>query len=144
MSTEENKAIVIRLLEEGFNANNPAVFDEMLAGSFVNHDPAQAAVVDREGLKRHWAAVCAAFPDNRTVVEDLITEGDRVVKRARWQGTHTGELQGIPPTGKQVTLPSISIYRIAGGKVGELWWGYDNLSLLQQLGVLPQPEPAAV
>jgi len=143
MSIEQNKAIVLRLLEEGFNANDPAVFDQLLAEDFVNHDPAQPTATDREGLKRYWATVCAAFPDGHTTAEDLIGEGEKVVKRSSWRGTHTGELQGIPPTGKQVTLDTVSTYRIADGKVREIWWGYDNLGLLRQLGVLPQPTPAA-
>ena len=138
--SDENKAIVRRLLEEGFNANNPAVFDEMLADDFANHDPSQPASVDREGLKQGWSALCTGFPDQHSTIEDLIGEGDQVVKRATWRGTHTGEYNGLPPTGRTVTLPTISMYRIAGGKIKEIYWGYDSLSILQQLGVLPVPE----
>jgi steroid delta-isomerase-like uncharacterized protein len=143
MAVEENKAIVLRLLEQGFNANDPAVFDELLADDFTNHDPSQPAAVDREGLKQFWAALCHAFPDQHTAIEDLVGEGDKVVKRAHWRGTQTGELMGIPPTGKQATMSTVSIYRIADGKVREMWWGYDTLGLLTQLGVVPQPAPAA-
>lgn len=141
MTTEENKAIVRRLLEEGFNACNMAVFDEMLADDFTNHDPGQPAAVDREGLKQMWAGLCAAFPDQHTVADDVIAEGDQVVKRATFRGTQTGEFNGLPPTGRPVTNKSISIYRIKDGKVKEIYWGYDNLGVLQQLGVIPVPEP---
>jgi len=144
MATAENKAIVLRLLEQGFNANDPAVFDELLAEDFVNHDPSQPAAADRETLKQFWAALCDALPDQHTAVEDLVGEGDKVVKRAVWRGTQAGELMGIPPTGKQVTMSTVSIYRIADGKVREMWWGYDSLGLLRQLGVLPEPAPATV
>ena len=144
MSTAENKAIVRHLLEEGFNAGNLAVFDAMLAPTCVNHNPAAPLSRDRNGLKQFWAALCAGFPDQHTVIEDLIAEGDRVVKRATLRATHTGEFNGLLPTGKQVTLEVISIYRIADGRVTDIWWSYDNLGLLQQLGVVPQPEPVTV
>lgn len=142
MATEENKAIVLRLVEKGFNANDPAVFDELLAADFVNHDPSQPTAADREGLKQFWAAVCHAFPDQHTAVEDLIGEGEKVAKRASWRGTQTAALMGIPPTGNRVTMSMVSIYRVADGKVREIWWCYDNLGLMQQLGVLPEPAPA--
>ena len=144
MSTAENKTIVRRLLEDGFNAGNLAAFDEMLAPAFVNHDPANPTVRDRDGLKQYWAALCAGFPDQHTVAEDVIAEGDKVVKRARAQLTHTGTFNGLPPTGKRVTAESISIYRLVDGRITEIWWGYDNLSILQQLGVIPQAESVGV
>ena len=144
MSTAENKTIVRRLLEDGFNAGTLAVFDEMLAPDFVNHDPANPTARDREGLKQYWAALCAGFPDQHTVAEELLAEGDKVVKRATFRGTHTGTFNGLPPTGQQVTIASISIYRLVDGRITAIWWGYDNLSVLQQLGVVPQAEPVGV
>lgn len=140
MTTEANKAIVRRLLEEGFNTGNMAVLDEMLADDFVNHNPSEPASVDREGLKQGWAAICAGFPDQRSEIDDLIAEKDQVVKRSTFRGTQTGEFNGIPPTGRPVTLQVISIYRITDGKVKEIYWAYDNLSTLQQLGIVPIPE----
>lgn len=142
MTVEENKAIVRRLMEEGFNANCPAVFDEMLADDFANHDPSQPTVADREGLKQWWASTGAAFPDQRTIIEGLIGEGDQVVKQATWRGTQTGEFNGLPPTGRSVTISIISIYRLESGKVTEISWGYDSFAMLQQLGVIPVPVPA--
>lgn len=142
MSAAENKAIVRHLLEAGFNAGNLSVFDEMLAPAFVNHDPAAPMARDREGLKQYWAAICTGFPDHHSVAEDLIVEGDQVVKRATFHGTHTGEFMGLAPTGKQVANTTISIYRITDGRVTEIWWGYDTFGLMQQLGAIPQPEPA--
>ena len=144
MSTAENKTIVRRLLEDGFNAGNLAVFDEMLAPDFVNHDPANPTVRDRDGLKQYWAALCAGFPDQHTVAEELLADGDKVVKRATFRGTHAGTFNGLPPTGKPVTIASISIYRIVDGRITDIWWGYDNLSVLQQLGVVPRAEPVGV
>src|SRR5438094_388133 len=101
MSTETNKAIVHRYVEEGYNACNMAVIDELFAADFVNHDPAQPAVRDLQGLKQLIMGQRAAFPDVRTTIEDLVVEGDTVVKRFTVPGTHTGDFYGIPPTGKQ-------------------------------------------
>ena len=144
MSTAENKTIVRRFLEDGFNAGNFAVFDEMLAPDFVNHDPANPTVRDRDGLKQYWAALRAGFPDQHTVAEELLADGDKVVKRATFRGTHSGTFNGLPPTGQRVTIALISIYRIVDGRITAIWWGYDNLSVLQQLGVVPQAEPVGV
>ena len=69
----------------------------------------------------------------------MIAEGDKVVARVRWTGTHQGEFQGIAPTGKQVTLRAITIYRIAGRKIVEVWEEADILGMMQQLGVIPSP-----
>ena len=65
----------------------------------------------------------AAHPDMRVTIEDLVTEGDRVVKRYTWRGTHTGDFNGIPATGRQITLEGIDILRVSNGKIREIWWG---------------------
>jgi predicted ester cyclase len=70
-------------------------------------------------------------------------EDDKVVKRYTWRGTHQGEWNGIPATGKQITMSGITIYRIGEGKIRECWWAYDVLVVLQQFGVVPAPEQAA-
>ncbi|HET7078095.1 MAG TPA: ester cyclase [Chloroflexia bacterium] len=144
MSTEANKALVQRLLAEGFNGGNMALFDELLAPDFVNHDPSAPTAVDREGLKQWWMGMRASFPDLHTDSEALIAEGDMVVKRAIGRGTQTQPFHGFPSTGKTFVNPTISIYRIVDGQVKELWWGYDSLNVLMQLGMIPQPEPATV
>lgn len=143
MSTETNKAIVHRYVEDGYNANNLAVIDDLFAADFVNHDPTQPAARDLAALKHLMLARQAAFPDQRTTIEDLFVEGDRVAKRWTWRGTQTGEFNGIPPTGRQVTVAGIDILRVSDGKIREIWWGYDTLGLLQQLGVIPVPEETA-
>jgi steroid delta-isomerase-like uncharacterized protein len=84
------------------------------------------------------------FPDVEIRAEDYIAEGDKVVKRWVFRGTHKGEYAGIPPTGKTVTLRGMTLYRLAGGKIKEMYWNYDVFGLLQQLGAIPAPgrEPA--
>lgn len=78
-----------------------------------------------------------AFPEARFTIEDLIAEGNTIAFRQTLRGTHQGDYLGIPPTGKQVTIPGISVFRIANGKAIEQWTNADDLGGMQQLGVLP-------
>ena len=144
MSTEANKALVRRTLEEFYNQGDLSLADEMFADNYINHDPAQPEVGDLAGLKRSWMAFCAGFPDHETTVEDLLADGEMVVKRATTRSTHTGEFNGLPATGRRLVVSSISIYRIVDGKIAECWWGYDSLGIMQQLGVVPVPEQVGV
>ena len=95
-------------------------------------------------MKQLWTAQRAAFADLRVTIEDLVAEGDKVVKRFTLRGTHTGAFEGLPPTGKQIMLDGITIVRLADGKIQEIWEAYDMLGVLQQLGVIPQAERASV
>ena len=126
MSTEENKAFIRRYLEALNYQDKPAA----LVSEYVAH----------AHLRRHIADFEAAFPRYGAEVEDLIAEGDKVVVRATFHGTHTGkEFAGLPPTGKQWSVPGIVIYRIAEGKIVDFWIQADTLGLLQQLGAAPAP-----
>ncbi len=122
MSTEDNKAFIRRYLE---------ALSKDRAAEVVNR------YVTDEELKRVIARNEAAFPHYEMVAEDMIAEGDKVMVRATMHGTHKGDLMGIPPTGKQVTMPAIVIYRIADDKIVEHWIQADTLGLLQQLGAIP-------
>lgn len=144
MAAEENKAVVRRYVEEGFNAANMEVLDELFAPDFVNHDPGSPAVRDLEGLKESIRVIHLSFPDVHTNIDVMLTDGDCVIKRFTLTGTHQREFNGIPPTGKQIKLEGIDILRVSDGKIRELWMGVDYLVMLQQLGVLPQPEQVAV
>lgn len=84
----------------------------------------------------------AAFPDRQVTIDDVVAEGDRVVVRTTLNGTHQGEMQGIPATGNAVTQPSITIFRLTNGKIAEGWYASDHLSMMQQLGVIPAPKAA--
>lgn len=140
MSTEENKALARRFVEEAWSKGNLAVIDELLAANFVLHAaPLPGVSPDREGYKQWVSMTSAAYADGQTTVEDLIAEGDKVVARWSWRGTHKGEIWGIAPTGKQVTITGISIDRIVDGKIVEEWIEMDMLGMMQQLGVVPPP-----
>jgi len=137
MTTETNKAIIRRIVEEIQNRDNLALIDELLAPNFVNHTPAPGLPPDREGIKQLLSMFRAAFPDGSMTIEDMIAEGDKVVSRKTYRGTHQGEFLGIPPTGRHITIGLIDIMRLVDGKVVEHWNIGDDLSMLQQLGVLP-------
>ncbi len=138
MSTEENKALSRRLIEEVWNQGNLAVIDELTAPNYVDHDPT-GPIQGPEGMKQFVSMYLTAYPDTHFTIEDQIAEGDRVVTRWTARGTHKGPLMGIPPTGKQVTVAGISIDRVVNGKLVEDWSSYDALGMMQQLGVVPAP-----
>ena len=145
MSTREasNKTIVRRIFEEGFNQNKPAVWDELIGPNYVNHNfPAPAPGI--EGFKMVVGMFLAGFPDLRITLDDVLAEGDRVATRGTFTGTHRGEFNGIPATGKSVKVPYIDIWRIdpERGQAVENWVQMDMIGLLQQLGVMPVPRAA--
>jgi predicted ester cyclase len=97
---------------------------------------------DLESFKQFLPMFRTAFPDMSPTVEDMIAEGDKVVDPLTWQGTHQGELMGIPPTGNTVTVTEMHIYRISEGKIVERWGQPDLLGMMQQLGAVPPPGEA--
>ncbi len=132
----ENKAIVRRLIEEGFNRGNLEVYEELVAPDFVNHSAPPGVPPTREGWKQIAAMFRTAFPDLHLHIEDEIAEGDLVTTRFTGHGTHQGELMGIPATGKEVTFSGINIARIAGGKIMERREEFDMMGMMVQLGVV--------
>lgn len=139
MSTE-NKALGRRFFDEYNQGNLDAITTEVLAENVVVHQPGVPGPLDRDAYRQFGEMFRAAFPDLQIVVADEIAEGDTVVYRTIARGTHEGDLQGIPPTGKQVEISGISIIRVAGGRIVERWDQYDMLGMMQQLGVVPTPE----
>jgi steroid delta-isomerase-like uncharacterized protein len=142
MSTDENKAIIRRMTEEFYNQGHIERADDFFADTYVHHDPASPQVRDRDGLKETVRAFRAGCPDLQITTDDLVAEGDQVTKRWTIHATHTRDLSGLPPTGKRIELSGLELFRLVDGKIVECWTAYDNLSLLQQLGAIPTPEPA--
>ena len=139
MSTEENKAIVRRFVDEVQSGGNIEILDELCSPDFINHSAPPGMPAGCEGVKLVTAMFRQAFPDSYFTIEDMIAEGDKVVTRKTFHGTHEGEFMGIPPTRRRVSISLIDIVRIAGGRVVEHWSLADNLGMMQQLGVIPQP-----
>jgi steroid delta-isomerase-like uncharacterized protein len=93
----------------------------------------------KTGSKQYITLYKTAAPDLRATVEDMIAEGDKVVTRWTVRGTHQGETEEFgPPTGRQFEIKGLTMHRIEGGKIVEEWEGYDNLGVLQQLGLAPE------
>jgi steroid delta-isomerase-like uncharacterized protein len=131
-----------------FNAHDAEAIGRMVTDDFVRHDPNSPEVHGPDGERQLVAMYAQAFPDLQFTIEDLVAAGDRVVVRLMARGTHQGELLGIPPTGRPVSIAAIEIYRLEGNRIAEQWVASDALGMLQQLGVVPVPgqhsaEPAA-
>jgi steroid delta-isomerase-like uncharacterized protein len=141
MSTEANKAVVIQLYEEVFNKGDLDLADKLIAPDAVNHDPAAPPNIPSGalGVKAVVTMLRNAFPDDHHTIEDLVAEGDKVVVRLTHSGTHQGSFLGLAPTGKHITNTSIHIFRMASGKIVEVWANRDDLGVLQQLGAIPAP-----
>ena len=130
MSTATNKAIVRRYLEEVFNKRRHDLVEEFLVEDIEFHG---AGIAPGLAAAEQWVAMlAAAYPDQHVTIDDVIAEGDRVVVRSTLNGTRQGERQGIPATGNPVTQPSITVFRLAKGKIAEGWFAADNLSMMQQ------------
>lgn len=136
MSTEENKAKTRRIIEEAVNKGNLAVVDEILAPDYVYHR-SLGDVKGPEGLKQFFTMLRTAFPDINATIEDMVAEGDMVAYRFILKGTFTGEMMGIPPTGKSMALPEAHFVRFEDGKEVEEFPYIDSLTLYQQLGISP-------
>jgi predicted ester cyclase len=137
MSVEEKKALVRREIEEAWHKGNLMVVDEIYAANFIDHSPFPGTTPDREGIKQFIKIIRDAFPDIKLTIEDLISESDKVVERVTATGTNKGEFMGTTPTGKQITVPIITINRFTGDKIVERWSISDQLAMMRQLGVIP-------
>ena len=135
MSTEANKALV-RSFVEAFNAGDLDGLAAAFAPNVVVHNSGAPDPLNLEGFRQLAAVFLAAFPDGKHTIDDMIVEGDKVVTRITYRGAHTGDLMGIPPTGKHVTTSAMTIDQIAGGKIVETWRLFDQMGMMQQLGVM--------
>ncbi len=131
--SEENKGPIRRWIEE-FDKKNFAIVDEMATPSAIFYYPGNEPW-NRETQQGFFKTFSSAFPDHQHTINEQIAEGDKVVTRFTIRGTHNGDLQGIAPTGKQVTIEGTMIDHMVGGKIQEHRVFYDQLGLLQQLGV---------
>lgn len=136
--SEQNKRLVRRLVHEVWNQGNLSLIDELVTPDYVRHDLAwPEPICGPEGFKQYVATIRGAFADSQITLEDLIAEGDKVVTRWTLKATHQGDFMGIPPTWREVHLSGLSIIRFEQDRIAEGWDGYDALSLMHQLGVVP-------
>lgn len=136
------KKIVRRLFEEPWKGNWDVV-DEYVAPGYIGYDAAEPEPIrGPDGFRANIQKYIAGFSDARITVEDQIGEDDKVATRWSGRGTHSGEIAGIAPTGKEVTVTGLTLSRLEGGQVVEEWTTWDTLGMLVQLGAVPVPATA--
>jgi steroid delta-isomerase-like uncharacterized protein len=140
--SQQNRAVLDRINEEAFRQGNTGVIDELVSPDFVEHNPMPGFGGNREGFKQMVAGLHQAFPDFDTQVQDQIADGDKVVERWTAGGTQEGDFMGIPATGKHIEIEGMDISRIEDGKIVEHWTQMDAMAMMQQLGVIPEPQEA--
>jgi predicted ester cyclase len=138
MSVEENKAIMRRLYEIVKSGKFDEA-DEIIAVDMVDHDPVPGASQGLAGFKETARILHSAFPDMQITIDQLIAEDDVVAARFTMRGVHRGELMGMAPTGKEVTVTGMDIIRFKDGKGVEHWANQDDLGMMRQFGLLPAP-----
>ena len=139
MSAETNKAIIRRVFNEMVNNGNLGIADELIGPGYVNHGIPVPAT-GPEALKMAVTLFRTAFPDINLMLEEVVAEGDKVATRGYFTGTHQGDFNGIPATGKPIKTTYIDVWRLENGKAAENWVQMDMLGILQQLGVVPAPQ----
>lgn len=135
MTSENNKTITHRWFEATI-AGDQAIRADLMRADCLHHLPGMPPL-DGAAHSQLASAFLAAFPDLHSRIEETLAEGDSVVLRASWSGTHQGTLMGLPPTGKQVQVKELHFFRMANGQIIEHWINYDQIGMLQQLGAIP-------
>jgi predicted ester cyclase len=137
LMSEESKAIYRRMSEEVWNQGNLDRAGELYTPDVVIHSARPGTPPGIAGVTATVSMLRQAFPDLKISNESMIAEGDLLTVRWCASGTHRGELLGAPPTGNRVEFGGISIVRMSGGKIAEIWGESDQLGLLQQVGLIP-------
>ena len=141
MTSEQHKAIP-RSFFKAMETNDQSALLEILAPNFKAYQFGSSSPISREELLQALNMYEAAFTDQKYTIMDQIAEGDRVTTRVTWEATHSGVYEGLSPTGKRVLISGIAISRIENGQIVERWLEIDRLGWLQQLGIVPPPQPS--
>ena len=141
ISAEKDNKAIMRQFWDVWEQGNIDLLDELLAPEYVNHTLATPDLPSGpEGVKEVVSMFRSGVPDLRVVIEDMIAEGDRVATRYALEGTHGGDLFGVAPTGRHLTIKSMTVERLSGGKIVEHWRVTDELDMMRQLGAIGTPE----
>lgn len=145
-TTDQNKETARRYYEDALDGDQVELLDELVAEDVVNHDPLSDETLTPdeargfEGFRRHVEVFREAFPDGRITIDDLVAEDDKVLVRFTMEGTQEGRFFGFEPTGNRVSGTNMVLLRLEDGKIAERWAESDNLSFLQELGVIPSTD----
>lgn len=136
MTVEENKQLVRQFIEKT-NNKDPHLLEDLLADNFVFHAMSAGRGLDKGAFIQSYSSSNESFPDDKTTIQDMIAEEDKVAVRLTQKTTQEGKYINLSPTGKQFEIPRFSFFRIEDGKIAEIWNLRDSLSMFQQLGALP-------
>ncbi|MGF1616511.1 MAG: ester cyclase [Acidimicrobiia bacterium] len=137
--TSDPKALVRRLYQEFWNEGQEGVVDEIVAANFVDHHVPPDVPPGPDGVKQFAANTKRGFPDFLIQIHQLVAEGDKVACHIEFSGTHTGEFNGIPPTGRRTGAQAISMFRVESGRLAEAWEFADVPAFLEPLGIVLGP-----
>jgi steroid delta-isomerase-like uncharacterized protein len=135
---EQNKEVIRRYWNGKWNERRPEVLDELQTADVVYHGTSMT-MDGIEEYKQVYQVFLSAFHDTQIEIEELIAEGDKVMSRVSLRGTHGGDLQGMPPTGRTFTVSAFTVFRLVDGKIAEEWEILDELGLMRQLGLELRP-----
>lgn len=144
MSAVQGKSIIRRVLDEAFNQGNLAIVDQLVAPNGISHHLSWGMPANRMGLKQLIVMFRTAFPDLLCTIEDEIIQGDKVAVHWTMRGTHKGLFLGNSPTSKSISVKGLIYVRIENGQIIENWMLVDQMGMLQQIGLVPPPRPAAL
>lgn len=138
-----NKEVIKAFMDDVLNEGRLERADDLVKEDFVELDPLPGQGQGREGLKEVVHALRSAFPDMHWVPQEMVAEGQKVVTRFVWTGTHRGVFMGIPATGRSVEVKGVVIDLLEDGRMSESRILMDTMGLMQQLGVIPAPRAAS-
>lgn len=142
MSSEANKVVVRRVFDEILNGDNRSIIDEVYAADVITHDPFMGTVTGIDAFKQLLATFDTAFPGHRVIVHHILAEGNLVAVVHTHTAKHTGQFMHLAPTGRDITVNGIEVFRMAGGKIAEFWRHDDDIGMMMQLGAIPAPQAA--
>ena len=135
----DKKTTMRRFNEEVIGGGNLELVDEFTTEDFVDHEVPPGSPGGREGVKSFVSMFRQGFPDLTAEVEQLLEDGDHGIVRATFSGTHDGDFMGVPASGKKVSFQTVDVVRFDGDRVAEHWGVTDVMSLMQQIGAIPEP-----
>lgn len=141
MMSEDAKALLQRFYSE-VNSGHLEVIDDVIADDFVEHEEFPGIEQNKAGVKQFFTMFRSAFPDMRMEADQIVAEGDMLCAHGTTTGTHQGEFMGMPPTGKRIEVHGFDMVRIRDGRVTEHWGLMDAMTMMQQLGAIPEQAPA--
>ncbi len=138
---DDLRVLAGRFYDEVINGGNLDLLDELVHDDFVEHEEMPGMPTDKEAPRIFVEMMRTGFPDFHATIEDIVVEGDKAVIRAQFTGTHRGEFMGIPATGNKIDFSVMDMVRVKDGKAIEHWGVTDAMTMMQQLGVIPEGPP---